>query len=116
MPVITTLHTILREPDRDRRKVMAEIADLSARLVVMSRRGAEMLHEVFGVPEERIELIPHGIPDVSFVDPSFYKEQFGVEGKLVLLTFGLLSPNKGLENEPICTAGGRSGRRSLGAI
>jgi glycosyltransferase involved in cell wall biosynthesis len=98
MPVITTLHTVLREPDPNQRKVIKELAELSSRLVVMSQHGVEMLQEVFGVPEEKIKLIPHGIPDVPFVDPNFYKEQFGVEGKRVLLTFGLLSPNKGIEN------------------
>ncbi len=98
MPVITTLHTVLREPDSNQRKVIEELTTLSNRLVVMSKRGAEMLQEVFQVPEDKIELIPHGIPDVSFVDPNFYKEQFGVEGKHVLLTFGLLSPNKGIEH------------------
>jgi len=98
MPVITTLHTVLRNPNSNQRKVIEALANLSSRLVVMSQRGAEMLQEVFRVPEEKIEVIPHGIPDVSFVDPNFYKEQFGVEGKQVLLTFGLLSPNKGIEN------------------
>jgi glycosyltransferase involved in cell wall biosynthesis len=98
MPIITTLHTVLREPDPNQRRVIEELANLSSRLVVMSERGAEMLREVFRVPEDKIKLIPHGIPDVSFVDPNFYKEQFGVEGKHVLLTFGLLSPNKGIEH------------------
>jgi glycosyltransferase involved in cell wall biosynthesis len=98
MPVITTLHTVLREPDSNQRRVIEELATLSSRLIVMSQRGAEMLQDVLRVPEEKIELIPHGIPDVSFVDPNFYKEQFGVEGKHVLLTFGLLSPNKGIEH------------------
>lgn len=98
MPVITTLHTVLRDPDPNQRRVIEELAKLSSRMVVMSQRGAEMLQEVYQVPEENIELIPHGIPDVAFVDSNFYKEQFGVEGKQVLLTFGLLSPNKGIEN------------------
>ncbi|NOZ27922.1 MAG: glycosyltransferase [Chloroflexi bacterium] len=98
MPVVTTLHTILREPDRNQRRVLEEIARLSDRLVVMSERSREFLQTIYGVPEEKIDLIPHGIPDVPFVDPNFYKDQFGVEGQLVLLTFGLLSPNKGIEN------------------
>ena len=97
MPIVTTLHTVLQEPDADQRRVLMDIAQQSERLVVMSARGAEFLQEIYGVPAEKIDLIPHGIPDVSFVDPSFFKDQFGVEGKTVLLTFGLLSPNKGIE-------------------
>jgi glycosyltransferase involved in cell wall biosynthesis len=97
-PVLTTLHTALRDPNSDQRAVMAEIATLSDRLIVMSRQSAEILQEVFHVPASKIDLIPHGIPDLAFTDPSFYKESFGTEGKDVLLTFGLLSPNKGIEN------------------
>ncbi len=97
MPVVTTLHTILRNPDRDQRRVLVQLADLSTRVVVMSERGKAFLREIYGVPEEKIDLIPHGIPDMPFVDPNFYKDQFGVEGRLVILTFGLLSPNKGIE-------------------
>ena len=98
MPIVTTLHTVLREPDSNQRRVMEELAKRSDRLVVMSQRSADFLQDIYGVPEEKIDLIPHGIPDVPFVDSNFYKDQFGVEGKMVLLTFGLLSPNKGLEN------------------
>src|SRR5512135_3453189 len=98
MPVVTTLHTILRNPDPDQRRVLEEIATLSDRLVVMSERGSALLQETFGVPPEKIDVIPHGIPDLPFVDPSFYKDLFGVEGKTVLLSFGLLSPNKGIED------------------
>jgi len=98
MPFATTLHTVLREPNPDQRRVMEEIATLSDRLIVMSQQSADILQEVFRVPAEKIDLIPHGIPDLPFTDPSFYKDGFGTEGKEVLLTFGLLSPNKGIEN------------------
>ena len=98
MPIVTTLHTILREPDPDQQRVLEEVAALSDRLVVMSKRGAEFLQEIYHVLPEKIDLIPHGIPDVPFVDPSFHKDLFGVEGKIVLLSFGLLSANKGIEN------------------
>jgi glycosyltransferase involved in cell wall biosynthesis len=98
MPVVTTLHTILRDPDLAQRRVLEQVAALSNRLVVMSERGAEFLQEVYRVQPEKIDLIPHGIPDVPFVDPSFNKDLFGVEGKIVLLSFGLLSANKGIEN------------------
>ncbi len=98
MPVVTTLHTILRDPNPDQRRVLEEIVSLSDRVVVMSERGAEFLKNIYQVPEEKIDLIPHGIPDIPFVDPSFHKDMFGVEGKTVLLSFGLLSPSKGIEN------------------
>jgi glycosyltransferase involved in cell wall biosynthesis len=98
MPFITTLHTVLRDPNPDQRAVMEEIATLSDRLIVMSQHSAEILQEVFHVPIDKIDLIPHGIPDLPFTDPNFYKDGFGTEGKNVLLTFGLLSPNKGIEN------------------
>ncbi len=98
MPVVTTLHTILREPDPDQRRVLEEIVSLSDRVVVMSKRGVEFLGSIYHVPGGKIDLIPHGIPDVPFVDPSFHKDLFGVEGKSVLLSFGLLSANKGIEN------------------
>ena len=98
MPFLTTLHTVLRDPNPDQRAVMEEIAALSDRLIVMSQHSREILQEVFHVPGEKIDLIPHGIPDLPFTDPHFYKDAFGTEGKNVLLTFGLLSPNKGIEN------------------
>jgi len=98
IPFVTTLHTVLRDPNPDQRVVMQEIVTLSDRLIVMSQHSAEILQEVFHVPIEKIDLIPHGIPDMPFTDPSFYKDGFGTEGKNVLLTFGLLSPNKGIEN------------------
>src|SRR5687767_5351492 len=97
MPVVTTLHTILREPKADQRRVMEGLISLSTRLVVMSERGRQMLQEIYQAPPAKIDLIPHGIPDVGFVDPTYFKDQFGVEGRVVLLTFGLLSPNKGIE-------------------
>src|SRR5260370_14150077 len=98
IPFVTTLHTVLRDPTPDQRAVMEEIATLSDRLIVMSQTSAEILQEVFHVPNEKIDLIPHGIPELPFTDPNFYKDGFGTEGKNVLLTFGLLSRNKGIEN------------------
>jgi len=98
MPVVTTFHTILREPDDAQRRVMQELVARSTRLVVMTERGQQMLQEIYRAPSAKINLIPHGIPDIPFVDPNYYKDQFGVEGRTVLLTFGLLSPNKGIEN------------------
>jgi glycosyltransferase involved in cell wall biosynthesis len=98
VPVVTTLHTVLKNPDPDQRRVLGQICDLSARVAVMTDRGRAFLRDVYGVPDRKIDLIAHGIPDMPFVDPNFYKDQFGVEGKHVLLTFGLLSPNKGIEH------------------
>jgi glycosyltransferase involved in cell wall biosynthesis len=98
MPIVTTLHTILATPNPEQRRVMQELIARSTRLVVMAERGRRILQEIYQVSAAKIDLIPHGIPDIPFVDPSFYKDQFGVEGRLVLLTFGLLSPNKGIEH------------------
>ena len=97
MPVVTTLHTVLREPDANQRIVMDEIAALSDRVIVMSEHSSQLLQEVFGVHEAKIDVIPHGVPDLPFGDPNYYKDSSGTEGKAVLLTFGLLSPNKGIE-------------------
>ena len=94
MPIVTTLHTILEKPNLHQRRVMDEITSLSDRLVVMTARGAELLREVHHVPAEKIDLIPHGIPNVPFAGS---KNRLGVEGRPLILTFGLLSPDKGIE-------------------
>ena len=98
MPVITTLHTVLREPNLDQRVVMHKIAARSERLIVMSQHSSRILREVFRVPAGKIDLIPHGIPDLPFEQPDLYKNRFSCQGKSVLLTFGLLSLNKGFES------------------
>jgi glycosyltransferase involved in cell wall biosynthesis len=97
MPVVTTLHTVLQDPNPDQKRVLVELCRLSDRVVVMSERGQDFLENVYGIPSERIVHIPHGIPDVSFIDPTYYKDKFGALGKRLLLTFGLLSPGKGIE-------------------
>jgi glycosyltransferase involved in cell wall biosynthesis len=98
MPLVTTLHTVLRDPDVNQRAVLEEIAALSDRLVVMSELAAELLRDVYAIPGEKIDVIRHGVPEMPFMDPNYFKDRFGTEGKSVLLTFGLLSPNKGIEN------------------
>ncbi|MBP1626103.1 MAG: glycosyl transferase family 1 [Holophagaceae bacterium] len=98
MPVVTTLHTVLQDPDPAQRKVMEELVRCSDRLVVMAHKGLEILQETYGVPSSKVDIIPHGIHDLPFIDSSYYKPQFGVEGRSVLLTFGLLGPGKGIEN------------------
>jgi glycosyltransferase involved in cell wall biosynthesis len=98
MPVVTTLHTVLREPNPDQMQVMEQIAELSDRLIIMSQLSSQFLQEIYKVPGSKVDMVPHGVPDLPFLDPNFFKDRFGVEGKAVLLTFGLLSPNKGIEN------------------
>ncbi len=98
MPVVTTLHTILKNPSPDQKRVLQEVISYSTRVVTMAQKGVEFLTEIYDVPADKIDLIPHGIPDVPFADPNYYKDKFRVEGRPVLLTFGLLSPNKGIEN------------------
>lgn len=97
MPVITTFHTVLSEPTVVQRTAMNRIIDASAKLVVMAEKGRELLQAVYNVPADKIEIIPHGIPDFAFVEPDAAKAKFGFSGRTVLLTFGLLSPNKGIE-------------------
>jgi glycosyltransferase involved in cell wall biosynthesis len=96
-PVVTTLHTVLPEPPAGLRDTLIRVADLSDKLVVMNARAAPILTGVYGISPQKIEVIHHGVPDVPFIDPNYYKDHFGVEGRLVLLTFGLLSRNKGIE-------------------
>jgi glycosyltransferase involved in cell wall biosynthesis len=97
MPIITTLHTVLSEPTPLQRGVLDRIVDASSRVVVMAEKGRELLRSVYRVPAEKIEVMPHGIPDFAFVEPDQAKAKFGFSGRAVILTFGLLSPNKGIE-------------------
>jgi glycosyltransferase involved in cell wall biosynthesis len=96
-PVVTTCHTVLEKPTPEQYETMREVARLSNRVVVMSEHSRRDLQTIYGVPEHKIDFIPHGIHDVPFVDPGFHKDKFGAEGRFVLMTFGLLSRNKGLE-------------------
>jgi glycosyltransferase involved in cell wall biosynthesis len=95
MPIVTTLHTILSAPSPRQRAVIDELAQLSQRLVVMTARSAAVLASVYGVAPDRIDVIPHGIPQLPASGDS--KRRLGVEGRTVLMTFGLLSPDKGIE-------------------
>ena len=97
LPVVTTCHTLLEDPDTTQRRVFLQLSRLSNRMVAMSERGRSILRDTYGVEDDRIAVIPHGIPDVPFVDPAFFKDEYGVEGRKLLLTFGLLSPGKGLD-------------------
>ncbi len=97
MPVVTTLHTVLEHPNADQQRVMDQLQAASDRFIVMAERARGFLEGIYGVPSDKIDLIPHGVIDMPFMDSGFYKAEFGVEGKTVMLTFGLLSPNKGIE-------------------
>ena len=97
MPILTTLHTVLAEPEEEQRIIVNELEKYSDRLIVMSHKAGELLRSVYGIPQEKIAFIPHGIPDVPFVDTSFYKDKFAVEDRKVVLSFGLLNPGKGIE-------------------
>ncbi len=97
MPIVTTLHTVLPQPTPTQRGAMCRIIDASTKIVVMSEKAHEFLRAVHGVPASRIEIIPHGIPDFPFLETHHAKAKFGFAGKTIILTFGLLSPNKGIE-------------------
>jgi glycosyltransferase involved in cell wall biosynthesis len=97
MPVVTTLHTVLAKPTAVQRAVTERIVEASSKVVVMANKGRELLRSVYRVPDDKIEVIPHGIPDVAFVAPDAAKAKLGFAGRSVILTFGLLSPNKGIE-------------------
>ncbi|MCG9968847.1 glycosyltransferase [Pelotomaculum terephthalicicum JT] len=96
-PVVTTVHTVLQDPNLGYYTSLMEVIQHSDRLVVMSHKAIEILQEVYYVPPEKIVMIPHGVPDLPFSDPDNFKAEMGVEGRFVLLTFGLLSPGKGVE-------------------
>ena len=97
MPLITTLHTVLAAPTAQQKKIVVTLADISDRLVVLCCTAQKLLGESYGIAPEKISVIPHGIPDTPFVDPTLSKHQFGLNGRTVLMTFGLLSPCKGIE-------------------
>ncbi len=97
VPVVTTLHTVLSEPNSIQRRVMDQLVDRSSKLVVMTQRCCDTLCSTYEVPRSKVSLIAHGIPDAPTTHPLQLKEQFGIGGKTVALTFGLLSPGKGIE-------------------
>ena len=96
-PIITTLHTVLNEPGADYYQSMTELCKYSYKVITMNRQGVNMLQDIYGVPAHKIQLIPHGIPDLPFVDTHYYKHKFGMETRKAILTFGLISQNKGIE-------------------
>jgi glycosyltransferase involved in cell wall biosynthesis len=96
-PIVTTLHTILESPNADQRAVLAELSQLSERFIVMSHRGKKMLQDVNGIDPAKISVVLHGIPSVERAKPDAFLKKLGLEGKRVILTFGLIGPDKGIE-------------------
>jgi glycosyltransferase involved in cell wall biosynthesis len=96
-PLVTTFHTVLARPQPLQREIVRRLAAASARVVVMTERGRALLQSAHGVPAERITVIPHGVPDMPFADPDVAKPPLGVGGRRVILSFGLINPNKALE-------------------
>lgn len=97
-PVVTTLHTVLSDPNESQRRVTLGLAHRSSRLIVMSDRGAGILRETYAIPAHRIAVVQHGVPDRPFADSAAFKDALGLGGHELLFTFGLLSPNKGIEH------------------
>jgi len=97
MPIVTTLHTVLADPTPVQRSVLKKIIGVSSRVIVMAEKARSLLRTGYDVPADKIEIIPHGIPDTAFVEPDAAKAALGFAGRPVILTFGLLSPNKGIE-------------------
>ncbi len=97
IPILTTLHTVLSNPTNAQLVIIQELAKYSHKFVVMAHKAKEILIDIYKIPHSMISMIPHGIPDVPFVDPIFYKDKFGIEEKKVILTFGLIGPSKGIE-------------------
>ena len=96
-PVVMTCHTVIDNPEPEQKEVFTELTARSAKVVVMSNKAATFLPDTYSVDRRKISVIPHGIHDVPFVDPDQYKSTFGLEGRTVLLTFGLLHRDKGIE-------------------
>jgi glycosyltransferase involved in cell wall biosynthesis len=96
-PIITTLHTVLDDPEPAYHKSLVDVCNASYKVITMNKRGLAMLHDIYGISGKKVELIAHGIPDLPFVDSNYYKHKFGLEGRKTILTFGLISRNKGIE-------------------
>jgi glycosyltransferase involved in cell wall biosynthesis len=97
IPAITTLHTVLSKPSDEQKVIIQELAKYSQKFIVMAHKAKNILKDVYKIPNSMVSIIPHGIPDIPFVDPYFYKDKFGLEDKKVILTFGLIGPSKGIE-------------------
>ncbi|MHC4396391.1 MAG: glycosyltransferase family 4 protein [Planctomycetota bacterium] len=96
-PVVTTLHTVLEKPSTEYFCSLINVCEASDKIIVMNKRGIRMLQGIYGMPESKVELIPHGIPDLPLAESNCYKHRLGMAGRKTILTFGLLSKNKGIE-------------------
>ena len=96
-PIVTTLHTVLNDPGPAYHRSLVHVCNVSCKVITMNERGKDMLQDIYDVSGKKVLLIPHGIPDLAFVDNNYYKHKFGMEGRRTILTFGLLSKNKGIE-------------------
>ena len=116
-PVVTTLHTILAEPSDGQHRILKRLGDLSGVLVVMADRAAHILSDVYEIPSKKIRRIHHGVPDVPFGETDPFKERFGLSGRPMILTFGLLNPGKGIETMLLASksrsGSGRTRRRGI---
>lgn len=97
-PVVATLHTVLATPTPSQRRILAELIQATAATVVMSSSAADLLTRSYDIDPGHLEVIPHGVPDLPFVDPDSVKPRFGLAGRTVILSFGLLGPGKGYES------------------
>jgi glycosyltransferase involved in cell wall biosynthesis len=97
-PAVATLHTVLRRPTPSQRQILAALVDACAATVVMSQAAATLLVRVYGVDPTRLEIVPHGVPDLALVAPDAVKPSLGLDGRTVILSFGLLGPGKGYES------------------
>ena len=96
-PIVTTFHTLMTEPAPQPRRVIRQIAAHSQGLVVMTKIAAKLLTSVYGVPDRRVRVIPHGVPEVPFERDDTHKTRLGLTAKRVICTFGLINRGKGLE-------------------
>ena len=96
-PIALVLHTILDKPGENQKKVLSQLCSLSTKIIVLANKGVELLKDVYDVPAEKIKMISHGAPDVPFLDPSYYRDDFQMGGREVMMTFGLIGPGKGIE-------------------
>jgi len=96
-PVVTTFHTVLPNPPAGMKKVVKEIYELSDRITVSARAGIDILRDTFGLDKRKLTIVPHGVPDVPFVDTGWAKRHLGLSGKFVIGSYGLINPDKGIE-------------------
>jgi glycosyltransferase involved in cell wall biosynthesis len=97
VPVVATLHTVLRDPTSHERVVLRELVSIAGASVVMSSSAADLLRTAYGVDPRRVRIIPHGVPNLALIDSSTIKSALGLAGRDVILSFGLLGPGKGYE-------------------